>query len=79
MQLQASAWNYLQLLITTNQKSNESALTVKDDDPAISSAGLRVVPEAHVVALHVGRLATAALVHLIATETGVPRLHSGKL
>lgn len=61
------------------KKKTKLALTVKDDDPAISSAGLRVVPEAHVVALHARRLATAALVHLIATETGVPRLHSGKL
>lgn len=56
-----------------------AALTVKDDDPAISSAGLRVVAEADVVALGAGRVSAAVLIHLVTAEAGVARLHAGQL
>lgn len=56
-----------------------TALTVEDDDPAVSSAGLRVVAEAHVVALGARRVGAAKLVHLVIAETGVARLHAGQL
>lgn len=56
-----------------------AALTVKDDDPAIASAGLRVVAEADVVALGAGRVGAAVLIHLVTAEAGVARLHAGEL
>lgn len=51
--------------------TSEAALTVKDDDPAVSSAGLCVVAEADMVALRAGRVSAAALVHLITAEAGI--------
>lgn len=50
-------------------------LTVEDDDPSISSTGLGVVTKTHMVALHTGCFAMVMLVQVVATETGVTRLH----
>lgn len=50
---------------------HQLTLTVKDDDPAVSTAGLGVVAEAYMVALRARRLAAVTLVHFVATETGV--------
>lgn len=54
-------------------------LTVEDDNPAVSTAGLGVVSEANMVTLHARRLAVVTRVHFVATETGVSWFHSGKL
>lgn len=54
-------------------------LTVKDDDPAVSTTRLGVVAEANVVTLHAGRLAVVTQVHFVATETGISWLHTSKL
>lgn len=54
-----------------NKYGKNLTLTVKDDDPAVSTAGLGVVAEANMVTLHVKRLFAVTLVHFIATETGV--------
>jgi len=59
--------------------NSESTLTVEDDDPTVATAGLGVVAEANVVTLHARRLAVISLVHLVATETGIPGLHAGQL
>jgi len=58
---------------------SSDGLTVEDDHPSVATAGLGVVPEAHVVALHAGGLHVVAQVQLVATETGVARLHPCQL
>lgn len=63
----------------TDPTGPEEELTVKDDDPAVPPARLRVVPEADVVAVHAGRLAVVLQLHLVSTETGVSGLHPGQL
>lgn len=63
----------------TASEQHQLTLTVKDDDPAVSTAGLGVVAEANVVTLHARRLAVVTRVHFVATETGITRLHSGEL
>lgn len=54
-------------------------LTVEDDDPAVSTAGLGVVAEANVVTLHAGRLAVVTQVHFVAAETRISWLHTSEL
>lgn len=54
-------------------------LTVEDDDVSVSSARLLLVPEAPVTTLQTGGVAVEMIVELVAAETGVARLHSGKL
>lgn len=61
------------------ENGSTASLTVEDDDPAVAAAGLGVVAKANVVTLHARRLAMVPLVHFVATETGVPRLHAGEL
>lgn len=46
-------------------------LTVKDDDPAVPTTGLRVVPEADTIALGAGCLPMFPVVRVVPTEAGV--------
>jgi hypothetical protein len=66
-------------IYTDQTRANDVLLTVEDDDPSISPTRLGVVTETHVVAFHAGRLAMATQVQVVATETGITRLHPGKL
>lgn len=54
-------------------------LTVKDDDMTVPSARLLLVPKAPVTTFQTGGVAVEVVVKLIATETGIARLHSSKL
>lgn len=46
-------------------------LTVKEDNPAVPTAGLRVVPEADTIALGAGCLPVLPVVRIIPTEACV--------
>lgn len=46
-------------------------LTVKEDNPAVPTAGLRVVPEADTIALGAGCLPVLPVVRIISTEAGI--------
>lgn len=46
-------------------------LTVKEDDPAVPAAGLRVVPEADTIALSAGRHPVLPVVRVVPTEARV--------
>lgn len=57
----------------------KTTLTIKDDDPAISTAGLGVVSKANMVALLARRLPMVLQVNLISTETGISGFHACEL
>ena len=46
-------------------------LTVKEDNPAVPTAGLCVVPEADTIALGAGRLPVLPVVRIVPTEAGI--------
>lgn len=46
-------------------------LTVKEDNPAVPTAGLCVVPEADTIALGAGCLPVLPVVRIISTEAGI--------
>lgn len=60
-------------------KRSGVTLTVENDDPAVAPTRLVVVAKANVVTLHARGLAVVLQVHLVATETGISRLHTSQL
>lgn len=61
------------------QQWAQCILTVEEDDPAVATAGLGVIPEADAVALGAGRLPVLPVVGIVSTEASVARLHPSKL
>lgn len=54
-------------------------LTVEEDDPAVATTGLGVIPEADAVAFSADCLPILPVVGIVSTEASVARLHPGKL